>query len=62
MANVQNDGESEDIDLLVDQFSDAVVFLEEAVDEEIARLRVLLLCRLGNREAIAESLVICHMN
>lgn len=51
------DYESEQLEYLLKRFSKAVSHLEQALDEETARLRVFLMCRLGQREAIAESLV-----
>ena len=48
---------SEQAQLLVDEFNDAVAFLEEALDEERSRIRVWLMYRLGKREAVAETLV-----
>ncbi|XP_062506758.1 progesterone-induced-blocking factor 1-like isoform X2 [Corticium candelabrum] len=47
---------SEQAQLLVDEFNDAVAFLEEALDEERSRIRVWLMYRLGKREAVAETL------
>lgn len=51
------EGRCSHLAVLVPQYHEALALVEREMDEEIARVRVVLMDRLAKREAIGESLV-----
>jgi hypothetical protein len=55
-SEVASDEDQERFDRLSNEFAKAEIYVEQALDEEIARLRASLMCQLRKKETMAESL------